>query len=79
MKYEHVFRENEALTNAIRACALRGRLHTIVNANLDVVWSVEPDEKVDDDDLTFPVIVHMRGGTIATEGIAILLAGESVR
>lgn len=76
--YDNVTTEKDALARAVVACALHGEPQTIANANLDVVWSIEPDTKVDEDDLTFPVIVHMRGGTIAFDGLAILIPGEVV-
>lgn len=65
--------EKEALAHAIRECALHGSEWQILNSAQEVVWQIEADTPVDDDALVRPVIVHMREGTLATEGIAILL------
>lgn len=78
-EYDYVMTEEKALSWAVTACALHGQHHMIVNANLDEVWSIEADTKVDDSDLSYPVIVHMRGGTIATDGLAILIPGKVVQ
>lgn len=78
MTFDNFTSEETALARAIVACALHGQAQTITNVNLDEVWTVEPDSKVDDDDLSYPVIVHMRGGTIASDGIAIRIPSEVV-
>lgn len=64
--------EYECLHHAIFECATQGREWEILNASRDVVWSVEADTPVDDDDLTRPVIVHLRGGALGSDSVAIL-------
>lgn len=64
--------EAQMLHEAIRRCAMFGAETIVVNSERIPVWEIEPDTKVDDDDLAYPVIVHMREGTIASDGIALL-------
>lgn len=59
--------EDTALFVAIKRTQLRGVQHLVSTTGLadtpdGIRWDVEPDTKVDDDDPTFPVIVHWRGG-----------------
>lgn len=65
--------QEEAIAQAVTECAITGRPFVIINSYKEVVWEFEADTKVDDDDLTYPVIVHMRGGTFALDDIAILM------
>jgi hypothetical protein len=70
-------RPDEALAEAVMRCATTGTRWVVLNSNREAVWVIEPDTKVDDDDLTFPVIVHMRGGTLTDESIALLAEVQS--
>jgi hypothetical protein len=65
--------EQEALRHAIFECATQGREWEIQNSDREVVWSIEADTPVDDDAMVRPVIVHLRGGTLTDESIAILV------
>ncbi len=63
--------EQEALALAVTECAINGREWLITGSDGNVVWSIERDTKIDDADLSFPVIVHMRGAMSSTD-IAVL-------
>lgn len=69
--------ENDVLAKTVRMCALHGTRFEIINSTGDACWSVEPDTKVDDDDMTYPVIVHVRGGTLSSESIALAVVVEA--
>lgn len=56
------FNEDTALLVAIKRATLRGET-VVVFFEGEARWVVEPDTKVDDDDPTFPVIVHFREST----------------
>jgi hypothetical protein len=53
--------EAESLIHAIQQCAINGAEWEILSPDGHLSWVIERDTKVDDDDLTFPVIVHMTG------------------
>jgi hypothetical protein len=63
--------EQDALRHAVTECATAGTEWVITISDGSVVWSIERDEKVDANDLSFPVIVHARGA-MASVAIAIL-------
>jgi hypothetical protein len=63
--------EQEALFHAVTECAMNGTEWEILSPDQEVGWVIECDSKVDDDDLTFPVIVHMTG--IAGDGSLVIL------
>ena len=63
--------EQEALAFAVTECATSGTEWLISDSSGNQIWSIERDEKVDEDDLAFPVIVHLRG-SMATDAIAVL-------
>ncbi len=66
--------EQEALYQAIAECATNGTewvISSLSDGKMVEIWNIERDTKVDDDDLTWPVIVHLLG-PMASEGIAIL-------
>lgn len=65
--------EQEALRHAIFECATSGREWEIQNSDGQVAWSIEADTPVDEDAMTYPVIVHLRGGTLTDESIAVLV------
>lgn len=67
--------ETEMLADAVNDCAVTGRSLTIRDSAENVVWTIEADTKVDPDDLTFPVIVHLRGG-MSSDALAILTVDE---
>ena len=63
--------EQEALAHAVTECATMGSEWIVTGSDGSVVWSIERDTKVDEDDLTWPVIVHMRGA-LGSDAVAIL-------
>lgn len=63
--------EQEALAHAVTECATGGSQWEIKASDGRVIWSIERDNKVDESDLSWPVIVHLRGA-LATDAIAIL-------
>lgn len=54
--------EQQAVMHCVQSCAMSGEEWTILNSDRGVLWQIERDTKVDDEDLTYPVIVHMREG-----------------
>lgn len=54
--------EQQAVMHCVRDCAMSGQEWLILNSERDPLWEIECDTKVDDEDLTYPVIVHMREG-----------------
>lgn len=72
-----VFTEEQALCEGIKRVAQDGLTRGVVNSSLDVIWELEADTKVDDEELVYPVIVHMRGA-LGSEQCAILFEGTQV-
>jgi hypothetical protein len=73
MKIVEVGTPEEVLYEAISRCAKQGSNWIVLNADdEEIAWAVESDTKVDDDDLTYPVIVHMRGGILFSDSVAVL-------
>jgi hypothetical protein len=70
--------EQEALAFAVTQCATDGREWRISDSNDNTIWTIERDTKVDDDDLSWPVIVHLHG-SLASEAIAILTEAGAAR
>ncbi len=62
--------EQEALAHAVTECATNGTEWEISTSDGALVWNIERDSKVDNDDLTWPVIVHLRGAM--SDEVAIL-------
>ena len=52
----------EALAEAVLQCTTQGTDWVVLSPYKEPLWSVEADTKVDEDDLTYPAIVHMRPG-----------------
>lgn len=66
--------EQEALAFAVTECATTGKewvISALADGEETVVWKIERDTKVDEEDLTWPVIVHLRG-SMSSDTIAIL-------
>lgn len=63
--------EQEMLALAVTECATNGREFNIIDSAENVVWAIERDTKVDEADLSWPVIVHLRGA-MGSDAIAIL-------
>lgn len=69
----------QAISEAVWRCTTNGTDWAVLNAYGDTVWNIEADTKVDADDLTYPAIVHMRGGAYAgtdDEAIVVLVQIE---
>ena len=65
-------RPDEALAEGVRRCTMSGVGWFVLNVDQQALWVIEPDTKVDDNDLTFPAIVHMGDG-VETSDIALLV------
>lgn len=63
--------EKEALAFAVTECATNGTEWEIADSEGNLIWNIERDTKVDEDDLAWPVIVHLRGA-LESDAIAIL-------
>lgn len=63
--------EQQALAFAVTECAVRGTEWLISGSDGTVIWSIERDTKVDEADLTWPVIVHLRGA-LGSDAVAVL-------
>lgn len=66
------FTPEQALAEGIGRTAIDGRDRIVISSDERVIWVIEADSKVDDDDLVFPVIVHTRGG-LSSDALAVLI------
>lgn len=66
----------EALYEAVWRTATTGRGWSVMNSSDEEVWATEADTKVDEDDLVFPVIVHMASGSFSADDSVAVLRGR---
>lgn len=71
--------EQEALAFAVTECAISGKEWFIADSEMNVVWKIERDSKVVDDDPTWPVIVHLRGEPMAADAVAVLTEAAAMQ